>query len=842
MKHSYYSLISPRLYLFVSLLCMPWVLEAQTMQSPAKFLGYELGEAFTYHHRMVDYFEHIGKESVKVSITHYGTTSERRPLIAAFISSPENIVNLEEYRKSNLGAIGMGEATSGVQKPFVWLSYNIHGNESVSMETAMKLLYELAEGKDNDMQEWLKEVIVVIDPCENPDGRDRYANWYNQAVHKHRSINGITREHQEPWPGGRFNHYLFDLNRDWAWQTQVESRQRIAFYQKYMPHIHVDLHEMGYNTPYFFGPSAEPFHKSITNWQREFHRLAGPNHAKYFDPKGWLYFTKETYDLFYPSYGDTWPIFNGSMGFTYEQGGGGGAGLAVKTEEGDTLTLTDRINHHYATSISTIELGYVHRDRLIKEFNQYFNEGGTSPDGDYRSYVIKGNANPNRLKAIMDLLGKQQIRYGIAQSSDKKGGFSGFDYLRNKPGSFSVEAQDIIVSAYQPQHHLIKVLFEPKPVLVDSMTYDMTAWALPYVYGLEAYATDARIGVKDGNKVEKEVLNKVPSQKPYAYLALWGDLANVKFLAALLKKGMKPRYSDFAFKAKGITYPPGSLIITQGDNRYIADFDKELVDLANKHEQLLGQTPSGLVEQGKDFGSNDVHLIKAPRVAVICGEGVSPTSYGEIWHFFEQQIEYPIASINAEEIIKADLSAFDVLILPNGKYTNHTDKLKSFARNGGKVIALDGALKVFEGDGTKLAMATKERDDAISTHNPLLPYGERQRNRISYGVEGSIYRVHLDLTHPLAYGMSEYFFLPKRNNKVYPYLPKGGWNVGVYKSDSHIAGFVGSKLKPQIPNSLAIGVETMGEGKVIYFPDSPIFRGFWHIGMVMMGNAVFLVK
>lgn len=813
---------------------------AVAQPSPKQFLGYSLGEEFTYHHRMVDYFWEVAAKSDKVKVVEYGTTSERRPLVAAFISSAENIARLEEIRKANLGATGM--MTEGfdqeMQKPIVWLSYNIHGNEAVSMEAAMKVLYDLASGSVPDVEKWLQEVVVVIDPCENPDGRDRYANWYNQVKHQFRDINSDTREHREPWPGGRFNHYLFDLNRDWAWQTQKETRHRIAIYQQYMPHIHVDLHEMGFNSPYFFSPSAEPFHKSITDWQREFHDLSGVNHAKYFDKEGWLYFTKETFDMFYPSYGDTWPTFNGAMGFTFEQGGSGRAGLGVKMETGDTLTLSDRIAHHYATSISTIELGYTYRDRLLNQFNEYFQEGSNNPEGKYRSYIIKTeSSSPNRIKALTDLLDKQKIRYGYAKSGRN---MSGFSYQQNKEAPFSVSNKDIVVSAYQPQHHLVKVLFEPNPLLVDSMTYDLTAWAIPYIYGVEAYATEAR--VEPGKAVAwPKVESKAPKKPAYAYAIRWDDFTAAQFLSKAFQQGLRVRYTEQPIQVKGEKFKEGTLLVLKGDNRYVQGFGDKVRAIASEFHIKAYPIASGLVDAGKDFGSSSVKMIKKPKVAIVSGEGVSATSYGEIWHYFEQQLKYPVSSINGEDLSRSDLSAFNVLVLPSGSYQAYKNTIMDFARQGGKVIAYDRAVRLFEDNNTALkrGLDSDPSSGKSGKEDLLKTYGDRQRERISNGVEGSIFKVDLDTTHPLAFGLPNPFYLVKRNSRVYPYLPAGGWNVGVYKEDSHIAGFVGAKLKPKLMNSLAFGAERMGRGSIVYFPDSPTFRGFWHSGMILMGNAVF---
>jgi hypothetical protein len=280
-----------RFLLFLTFLCS--LSAIAQLKSPADFLGYEIGTQFSRHADVVRYFEHVAANSDMVTYQEYGKTNERRPLTYAVVTAPANQANIESIRKNNLAQTGIIESTStsNADKAIVWLSYNVHGNEASSTEASMVTLYELITNK----KEWLENTVVIIDPCVNPDGRDRYANWYNQVASSPYDPLQAAAEHHEPWPGGRPNHYLFDLNRDWAWATQVETQQRLKIYNQWMPQIHVDFHEQGINEPYYFAPAAEPFHEIITPFQRDFQTEIGKNHATYFDQEGWLYFTKERF-------------------------------------------------------------------------------------------------------------------------------------------------------------------------------------------------------------------------------------------------------------------------------------------------------------------------------------------------------------------------------------------------------------------------------------------------------------------------------------------------------------------------------------------------------------------
>ena len=382
-------------------------------------MGYALGSKFSRHHQVVDYFKHLESTSEKVRLQAYGTTNEGRLLQLAFISTAENLKALETIRTTHLQNTGIVPGPANNEKVIVWLSYNVHGNESSSTEAAMKTAHALI----TQYEDWLEDAIIIMDPCINPDGRDRYVNFYQQSRSLPYDSNPNAREHFEPWQSGRTNHYIFDLNRDWAWLSQVESQQRIQVYKKWLPHIHVDFHEQGINSPYYFAPAAEPLHEIITDFQKSFQDQLGKNHAKYFDAEGWFYFTKEHFDLLYPSYGDTYPTFSGAIGMTYEQAGNGRAGLGIDTNDGIELTLKDRILHHYTTGISTVEMSVKHRTELNKAFHQFYAEH----DAKYSAFVLEGN--PQKMKALQALLRQHDIDYEYpVQDMTVKG----YDYQSGK--------------------------------------------------------------------------------------------------------------------------------------------------------------------------------------------------------------------------------------------------------------------------------------------------------------------------------------------------------------------------------------------------------------------------
>ncbi|MCD8742270.1 M14 family metallopeptidase [Mucilaginibacter roseus] len=817
---------------------------AQKIQSPDEFLGYSLGSQFTHHSRIAEYFDYIAKTATNVKLVPYGTTNEGRPLMAMFIASADNIGRLEEIRQNNMGLAGIEKSAGSINTNtpvIVWLSFNVHGNEPSSSEVSMQTLYDLVDPANTRTKAWLKNTVVVIDPCLNPDGRERYVNFYNSAKGEKPDANPSAREHFEPWPAGRTNHYFFDLNRDWAWQVQKETQGRVALYNQWLPQIHVDFHEQGYNAPYYFAPAAEPVHQDITPWQREFQVIIGKNNAKYFDQNGWAYFTKEIFDLLYPSYGDTYPLYNGSIGMTYEQGGIA-AGLAVQTRTGDTLTLADRIAHHHSNSLSTIEAASANAQKALTEYKKYFDAGRTNPPGTYKTFVIQ-NSNNDKITALAALLKRNGIEYGYGLDRSVRG----LNYVSGKVEDYKPAANDLVINAYQPKAVLLNVLLEPKTFIADSNTYDITGWALPYAYGLKAWA------VKESYKPQRQsapaVATPTYSSNPaYAYVSAWQSVNDVKFLAALLQKNIKVRYSEKPFEAGGKKFSAGSLLITRSGNKE-KDFDKTIQAIAAETSHPLVQLNSGFVDKGADMGSDYIKYIRPLKVVLVAGNVTSSEAIGEVWHYFEQQINYPVTLVNYSDLSRMRWNDVDAMIFADGNYGGDfpTDKMQGWLSSGGKLIAMQNAVaqladKKLFGIREKEAAADK-KDDKSKVADKVIAYADRDKEALKSNVPGAVYRLHLDNTHPLGFGMPADYYTLKMNDEVYDYLDSGsGWNVGVLKKDGYTSGFVGQNSKAKLVDGMLIGVQSVGRGSVVFLADDPLFRSFWENGKLLFGNAVFMVQ
>lgn len=836
-------------YFSAFLLMAPLAVAQSQVQPPDQFLGYALGDRFTRHHRVVEYFRYLDEALPTVAVTQYGETYEKRPLIYAVVSTPENMQNLEAIRTDHLVRTGLQPGTASRTKTaVVWLSYNVHGNEANSMEAAMKTIYELVNPANARTKEWLKNTVVIIDPCLNPDGRDRYANFYNQYGNLPPNPDPQAREHREPWPGGRTNHYLFDLNRDWAWLTQTESRARLEAYHRWMPHVHVDFHEQGFNNPYYFAPAAQPYHEVITPWQRDMQHMIGKNHARYFDEQGWLYFTKERFDLYYPSYGDTYPTYNGAIGMTYEKGGIG-AGLVVTTRDGAPLTLYDRITHHYTTGMSTIEVASTHAERLVDEFHKFFRDQISNPTQAYKTYVIRADNQPDKLQQLAAWFNAHRVQYGVAGSAKIS---RGFDYRTQTTATVNIGAADWIVSVAQPKGKFVTTVLEPQSKLTDSLTYDITAWNLIYASGLRAFALPELIKPVRPSGVAVPQSGS-PSGKPYAYLFRYQSLPDVAFLAALHQAGIQVRSNKEPFTVGDHTFEAGSLVVMRGNNAGVPDFDQRIREVSQMWARTYTPVATGFVDRGKDFGSSDVVVLKAPRVAVLGGEQSASLSHGESWHFFEQEMKYPVTVLGTDYFRDVDLWTYTVLVVPDGNYRIFDEATLSlvarWVSDGGKLILIGRANQAFadkNGFGLKrypseTAKREEEKaDEAVREKQGPLAYGEAERKELSESIFGAIYKVTLDPTHPLAFGLGEAYYTLRTSDLRFGFL-ESGWNVGTLRGKQKpLLGFAGYRINQKLENTLVFGVEDKGKGQVIYFIDNPLFREFWTNGKMLMGSAVFM--
>lgn len=855
-------------------------------------LGYGVGEGFTVYHELERYYQTLAAASDRVHLEPYGKSVEGRTLYLVIISSPENLARLDAIRAaverlSDPRQTSPEEAqTLAATTPVVvWLSYNVHGNEAVSSEAALQVTYELAASQDARVLDWLNHAVVVLDPVLNPDGRERYVHYYRSTRGVRPNPDRFAAEHQEPWPGGRTNHYLFDLNRDWAWQSQPESVARVRAYRRWNPQIHVDFHEMGPESTYFFAPPTEPVNETVAPLLGKWFEIYGRANAAAFDRYGFRYYTQEDFDLFYPAYGDSWPSLNGAIGMTYEQAGGSAGGLVLELPQDQRrLTLRDRATRHFVASLTTVDTSVKNRQARLLDFYQFRRAAvRAGRAGPMQQVFLLPGPDPERLAHVVEVLLRQGIEVGRAEKEFEARELSG--YWHEKFSEKRLPAGTYVVDLAQPTGFLARALLEPEVSLSATFFYDVTAWSLPLAAGIEAYAAGKPAEVElapvneppavtGGVEGDAQTAAYVFSSEPGPALRLLGQLLNEDFK---VYASLKP------FKLADRDFPAGSLIVPVESN------PPTLAERIRKWGEQTGcrvfATPTLLADEGIDLGSNRVRFLRKPRVAVLTDIPVRSTNYGALWYLFDERLKFPFTPLRVEGLRRVDLSLYNVLILPSdfgdGRgYPHYLDKelvgrLADWVHNGGVLIGLRGGA-VFAtlrkaGLATvtyryvrrrdeearlkeELAAAKREEKPVAAPAPPapekreepeaalqrkLMKWSEREKALQEEGIPGTILRAMLDNTHPLGFGLGEQVAVLNRTAPILALTDRGD-NVAYFPGENlKLSGFLTAENEKKLAHTAYLVRERHGRGFVVLFADSPVFRGFWDSSSRLLLNAIF---
>jgi len=834
----------------------------QSIPSPASVLGYEIGDRFTEFRSLEKYIDRLVHSSDRVRHVVYGKSIENRELQALIISSPKNLARLDEIRSTNRQltdprtSLSKQIAESAIQSMpvIVWLSYSVHGNESSSTEAALLTAYQLIAGQDPRTLDILDHSITILDPLVNPDGRERYVQWFNSTVGRNLNSNPDAIEHNEPWPGGRTNHYHFDLNRDWAWSTQPESQARLAFYRQWMPHVHVDYHEMGYTSSYFFFPAATPIHTEFPPEVQKWGALFGKGNAEAFDRLGIPYYTGESFDLLYPGYGDSWPTFNGAIGMTYEQAGHSRGGLAVEKPGGQVLTLRERARNHFLTGIATLETAVKYRRERIRDFSKFWVEA-LSLKSKTRGFVIPEGRDPNRVGQVVATMLRQGIEVHQISSSAELRVAPYFSNSTRKqtfcPGTF-------FVSLEQPQSRLAKALLEPQTSVPDTFFYDVSAWSLPIAAGIDAYTTEDHIPAS-ARKIESlpKVRGTVSGGRAtFAYLIPWERNRSVALVWALMKKGIALHVANRSFEIGGRYYSAGAVIT------YTSANNDSLHPLVQEYAQTFGvdvhATSTGLSTKGINLGSNHIRPFVKPEIAVVTDTPVSSYDYGEIWYMFEWEYEIPFTPIRARDISSTSLSKYRVLILPDARdYRSVFDsstvaRIKRWVEDGGVVIGIEGGARFLtkkQSGITGAQLDSDRKDDEKSKEEKDEEHAlkelakrrslfEKEENDRLYRIPGTIFKARLDTTHPIGYGMAGEILVLRTDSPTF-LLTDAGHNVSSYSEEpGGISGYVRKDRAKKVADSAYLQEYRVGRGRAVLFTENLTFRRFWTGLEKMLMNAI----
>jgi hypothetical protein len=835
--------------------------------APNKVLGYELGETFTIYAHVVDYFKQLTAASPRITMVKYGETYEKRPLYYLVITSEENQSNIESIRKNNLDLANF-VATNEIEfnrlaenhPVVVSYSYNIHGNEASSTEAAMQVAYRLAATNDAETKNLLKNTVFIMYPCINPDGRDRFVYWYNSVQRNIPATSTKELEHSSPWPNGRTNHYWFDLNRDWIWRIHPESRGHTDIYQQWMPQVHVDYHEQGHNNNYFTAPGTTPRNLLLPDNYEALSDTFGKANIEAFDKHQINYFTREAFDFFYPGYGSSYPSVMGAIGMLTEQGSS--RGRAVETNDGYVLTFRQGIFDHYTTSIATLKKAAERREMLLRYSWDAANPGNTKDIT--KAYVFPDNPD-SYLYEVLNILQKQGVKI---DRSDAEFSVSLAENYQNKNlESRKFPKGTFIVKTDQPRHLFINSVLSPNMAIEDSVMYDMSTWAAPLAYNLDAYYSKSDIRVASVTVTELPTIKNgvINANAQYAYTIDWKQQNAPKALALLWEKGYRVRSAQETFSNGLKTWSEGTLIILQGRNREKKNIiEKDLAEIAKKANVLIEGHNTGRMLKGIDLASGKSKPVKKPKVALLVESPFSTYTCGQIYFLFDQITHLPVDRVRTSNLKQtaypifgsrngaADLNDYEVVILPGGGNNlkklfgkEQIKQLSDWVSAGGVLIATESASEFFTREKSKMTKVNLMEVKKDSSEAALyVPYKDRRDFNGKKRVPGAALNAVIDKTHPLAFGMPDHVFSLKFGNKALKPNPDFQ-TVGYYAKDVEAllaSGYASEENLKHLAGKTFAGVQPMGRGKIVYLMDNTQYRMFWRGPSRMMQNAVMLLK
>ncbi|MBI4429605.1 MAG: hypothetical protein HY562_10850 [Ignavibacteriales bacterium] len=834
-----------------------------SVPTPESVLGYRIGERFTDYRNLERYMEKLAAASDRVRRIVYGQTYEYRPLQILIISSPANLFRLEEIRTANLRLTdprndktkAAADQTIASSPAIVWLSYGVHGNEASSPEAAIATAYQLCAGTDARTQAIIENIVTIIDPSENPDGRERYVRWANGASTSPPNVEPLAYEHREPWPGGRTNHYFFDLNRDWAWQTQQETQARVKIYREWIPQVHVDFHEMSYNNTYFFFPAAPPFHEALPPEVKKWGEIYGKGNAEAFDKLGIPYFVGEVYDMFHPGYGDSWPTFNGAIGMTYEEAGG--AGISIKKSSGQVLTLRDRARNHFITGVATLETTVKYKKERIQDFYKFWQIGLENP-GRVKGYVFAAGTDPSRALRLSSLLINQGIEVHTLQVPAQ---LDVQRFYAKKSSRENFAKGTLYVSLQQPQSRLARAILEPHAAVKDTFFYDVSAWSLPVAYGLDAYTAESPLpaGAKKISDVELVPGNVVGGQAQFAYLIPWDRNNAIPLVWQLLERGYSVHHATRPFESMRRHFGAGTVITYTGQNK--DSLHSDIQQLASTYGVDVFSTNTGLTDKGISLGSNRVRPIKKNGIAILTEVPVSAYDFGQLWFLFEREYKIPFTAMRASEVKTQELDAYRVLIIPSGGDfrpvidSATVDKLRRWVLQGGVVIGIEEGARFLTKNRSGLTAALlqtdkkedekskdeKEREKTNKELTKRQTLFEKQESQRLDQIPGTIFRALVDTTHPIGFGMPHQLYVFKGNGTPVE-LSETGHNVARFSPDTtEVSGYAFPERARKTAETAYIQNFRLGRGHVVLFTEDVAFRMFWlGLNKLLMNTILFV--
>ena len=801
---------------------------------PQEVIGHEIGTRHTRPAQVVRYFEAVAAASDRVTLRSHGRTYEGRRLIHAIVTGASNHDSLAALRRASRRLTTEPEAFSEADladmPAIVSMGYSIHCDEASGTEAGLLLLYHLAAGRGPDVEAALTETVTIINPMLNPDGRDRFVDWVNGNRGGTPTADRQDREHNQPWPEGRTNHYLFDLNRDWLPAQHPATQGRLDYFHDWKPQVHTDYHEMGSERTYFFMPAIQS--RVNPNTPARNQALIGEMseyHADYLERIGSLFYTRETYSDWYYGLGGTYPDINGALGILFEQSSS--RSLKQETTRG-VLTYAFTVRNQFLASLSTLRAATELRSDLLAYQRDFFaNRNQALPEDGPRAFVVGQSAHPEKARALAQVLDRHDVRMFDLDAPVEANGQT------FRPG------EAYLVPLDQPQGRFVKAALERTSTYQDSVFYDVSTWTLPLAFGVD-YAAVSEAPSR-GDRIEDVGYKPgqvVGGRSDYAYVLPWGRYFGPRAVQRLHNNDIRPRVMTEPFEARagGSTqsFGRGSIVVQVRQRGVAPDTVHRVVQrIAARDYLTVYATARGLTPSGPDLGGASSQILDPPKVALLTGEGTSAYNVGEVWHLLSERMNTPISLLNLSAVPEADLGRYNTIVLAGGSYdTLPEEKITMWVEDGGTLIGLEDAVEwPLDAGLVELEERSLDVDSLVADQ----PYGDLPEAYGAQGIGGTILEAEVDPTHPVAFGYDDSVPVFRVGTGFYDPSDTPGASVATYAAESpRLSGYISDEQSGQAQGAASIEAHAVGDGQVILFMDNPNFRGFWYGTNGLFLNAV----
>ena len=825
----------------------PGTVYDEKFAKPEDYLGFRIGQRHLQHHELIGYLKELAGRSKRMTWFEYGRTYGGRPLLMFVITAPENHARLEEIRQHHLRLIDPSvSADLDLEKmpAVINMGYSIHGDEPSGANAVPVVAYHLVAGRGKQIRQLLQNTIILLDPCLNPDGFERFAHWANNNRGQILNNDRNHREHQQAWPTGRTNYYWFDLNRDWLPAQHPESQGRLVQFHRWMPNVLLDFHEMGTDATFFFQPGIEARnHPLIPKRTYQLTDEISRYHARALDEIGSLYYTRENFDDFYLGKGSSYPDLHGGIGILFEQASS--RGHIQESIRGD-ITFPFTIRNQVRTSLSSLHATFDKRVELLENLRTFYRDADLAAKAAaIKTYVFSAPHDPVRLHEFVQILNQHHVQ-GFQLRADVKIGD------QNHASSDS-----IVVPAAQREHMFLRALCDRQTSFEENIFYDTSAWTLPAAFNLRTseipeVAPSEWLG-RPIAEMQFPTREFTANESDLAYTIDYRSYYAPRTLNRLLNQRVRVQVTEnsLTLSEHNTTIPPGTLIVHVGSQSEKRAIIADILSQAAKEDGVsITATRTGLTPSGADLGSSSLRQLQAPRILLAMGSGVTTSEAGEAWHLLDHRFEMAVSLVEAERLASINLSEYTHLVLPSGSYSvvneSTVGKIQNWLSQGGTIVGIGSAVRWLE--SKKLANVRFRPTRAVSADRSAVqrrPFAQAETHADLQLISGAIFQVELDVTHPLAYGFTDERLFIFRDQRIFlepsanPYSTPAIY-PGVQAKSGQVAGYISSENRDQLANSASVLVDGVGAGRVIVLADNPNFRAYWHGTNRLFLNAIFL--